>query len=59
MEMAQFISKVQEFKNKLKQLGEKISDKLVMTKILMSLRDTTILYQHGSRRQTKDKHWKI
>lgn len=37
IEMSLFISKVQEFQSKLKQLGEEISDKFVMTKILMSL----------------------
>lgn len=36
-EMSLFISKVQEFQNKLNQLGEGISDKLIITKILMSL----------------------
>ena len=35
--MSLFISKVQELQNNLKQLGEEISDKFVMTKILMSL----------------------
>ncbi|CAL1681113.1 unnamed protein product [Lasius platythorax] len=37
IEMSLFISKVQEFQSKLKQLGEEISDKFVMTKILMFL----------------------
>ncbi|KAK9687019.1 Zinc knuckle [Popillia japonica] len=37
MEMSVFLSKVQELQNKLKQLGEEISDRLIITKILMSL----------------------
>lgn len=39
MEMSVFLSKIQEFQNKLKQLGEEIPDKLILTKILMSLPD--------------------
>lgn len=37
IEMAVFLSKVQEMKNQLKQMNEDISDKLVITKVLMSL----------------------
>lgn len=35
--MSVFLSKIQEMQNHLKQLGEAISDKFVITKILMSL----------------------
>ncbi|CAF4921425.1 unnamed protein product [Pieris macdunnoughi] len=41
--MSVFLSRIQEMQNKLKQLGEEISDKLVITKILMSLPDQ---YKH-------------
>lgn len=38
-DMSTFLSKIQELQNKLKQAGEEISDKLVITKVLMSLPD--------------------
>lgn len=38
-DVAQFISQLEEIKGNLKQLGEEISEKMVMTKILMSLPD--------------------
>lgn len=36
-EMSIFLSKIQELQNQLKQLGEEVSDKFVITKVLMSL----------------------
>lgn len=42
-EMSTFLSKIQEMQNQLKQLGETISDKFVITKVLMSLPDQ---YKH-------------
>lgn len=38
-EMSTFLSKIQELQNQLKQLGEEVSDKFVITKVLMSLPD--------------------
>lgn len=37
IEMSTFLSKIQELQNQLKQLGEEVSDKFVITKVLMSL----------------------
>lgn len=42
-EMSVFLSKVQEMHNELRQLGENISDKFVITKVMMSLPDD---YKH-------------
>lgn len=42
-EMSMFLSKIQELQNQLKQMGEEISDKFVITKVLMSLPDE---YKH-------------
>lgn len=42
-EMSTFLSKIQELQNQLKQLGEGVSDKFVITKVLMSLPDE---YKH-------------
>ncbi|GBP82605.1 Retrovirus-related Pol polyprotein from transposon TNT 1-94 [Eumeta japonica] len=42
-EMSTFLSKIQELQNKLKQLGEEVSNKFVITKVLMSLPDE---YKH-------------
>lgn len=39
MEMSVFLSKLQEVKSLLKQAGEEMSDKLIITKVLMSLPD--------------------
>lgn len=36
-EMSVFLSKIQELQNQLKQMGEEVSDKFVITKVLMSL----------------------
>ncbi|KAL0829820.1 hypothetical protein ABMA28_003303 [Loxostege sticticalis] len=41
--MSVFLSKIQELQNQLKQMGEEISDKFVITKVLMSLPDE---YKH-------------
>lgn len=41
--MSTFFSKIQELQNKLKQMGEEVSDKFVITKVLMSLPDQ---YKH-------------
>lgn len=41
--MSVFLSKIQEIQNQLKQLGEEISDKFAITKVLMSLPDE---YKH-------------
>lgn len=41
--MSMFLSKIQELQNQLKQMGEEISDKFVITKVLMSLPDE---YKH-------------
>lgn len=43
VEMSVFLSKIQEIQNQLKQLGEEISDKFAITKVLMSLPDE---YKH-------------
>ncbi|KAJ8720626.1 hypothetical protein PYW08_006091 [Mythimna loreyi] len=37
IEMSVFLSKIQEIQNQLKQLGEEVSDKFAITKVLMSL----------------------
>ncbi|CAH2097113.1 unnamed protein product [Euphydryas editha] len=42
-DMSIFLSKIQEMQNQLKQMGEEISDKFVITKVLMSLPDE---YKH-------------
>lgn len=42
-EMSSFLSKIEEMKNQLKQMGENISEKFVITKVLMSLPDC---YKH-------------
>ncbi|GBP19525.1 hypothetical protein EVAR_102073_1 [Eumeta japonica] len=39
VDMSAFISKIQEMQSQLKQLGEEISDKFTITKVLMSLPD--------------------
>lgn len=39
MEMSVFLSKIQELQNQLKQMGEEISEKFIITKVLMSLPD--------------------
>ncbi|XP_063367388.1 uncharacterized protein LOC134655497 [Cydia amplana] len=41
--MSTFLSKIQEMQNQLKQMGEEVSDKFVITKVLMSLADE---YKH-------------
>lgn len=41
--MSTFLSKIEELRNQLKQMGEDISEKFVITKVLMSLPDT---YKH-------------
>lgn len=43
IEMSLFLSKIQEMQHQLKQMGEEISDKLIITKILMALPDE---YKH-------------
>lgn len=43
IDMSVFLSKIQEIQNQLKQMGEEISDKFVITKVLMSLPDE---YKH-------------
>lgn len=43
IDMSVFLSKIQELQNQLKQMGEEISDKFVITKVLMSLPDE---YKH-------------
>lgn len=43
MEMSVFLSKIQGMQNQLKQMGEEISDKFAITKVLMSLPDE---YKH-------------
>nr|XP_049701711.1 uncharacterized protein LOC110381443 isoform X2 [Helicoverpa armigera] len=43
VDMSVFLSKIQELQNQLKQMGEEISDKFVITKVLMSLPDE---YKH-------------
>lgn len=43
IDMSVFLSKIQEMQNQLKQMGEEISDKFVITKVLMSLPDE---YKH-------------
>lgn len=42
-DMSTFLSKIEEMKNQLKQMGEDISEKFVITKVLMSLPDC---YKH-------------
>lgn len=41
--MSTFLSKTEELRNQLKQMGEDISEKIVITKVLMSLPDA---YKH-------------
>lgn len=42
-EMSTFLSKIEELKNQLKQMGENVSEKFVITKVLMSL---PVSYKH-------------
>ncbi|CAH2085460.1 unnamed protein product [Euphydryas editha] len=58
-EMSQYLSKIQEIQNQLKQLGEEVSDKFVITKVLMSLPDEYRHFVSAWESAPDDKQWTI